>query len=555
MERPDQLSSIDRYTIERLLGTGAMGRVYLAYDTKLHRRVALKVLGSTSDGIVGEATEVALREARAAAAIAHPNAAAIYDAGLSGDLAFIVMEYVPGVSLRALIGDANVLLSARLRWLVEIASALTAAHAAGVVHRDVKPDNVLVREDGILKVLDFGIARVPHREDEAAAFATWTEGSTFMGTPAYMAPEALRGGEVDGRADQFGWGVLAYELISGRLPWKRSDTPFGAIASVLTETPEPLGGDVPPEVSAAIARAMSKSPADRFASLTEAAAALAPFAGRATPLYLPPPDSSVRSAPISRSPRASSSFPPQTPSPVPAAPLSSPSSMPPSAPLTRRSPQASIPPAPRPVLRVAPPSPPSLRAPNFQAPVDLDAHLALLPPNAVCKGMFFVDLLRAAARVATPVELAMRARIPDRRYVPFRDYPMADNMRLTYAVARTILPGLPVGEALRRLGHRALDVILESHIGRTLFSALGSDPEPFILQGPRAYRLLIPVGEMTSEKIGPGEFRVRVRDMPLFLETYQVGVLESILRRCRASAEVRVALDSLASGTFAIHID
>src|SRR5262245_52238927 len=145
-------TEFDRYVIEELLGVGGMGKVYRAVDTRLRRPVALKVLNVDA----GAESEAALREARAAAAILHPNVTAIYDADQLGYTPFIVMELVVGTPLRDLVGDGSVPLGTRVRWLIEIAAALAAAHQAGVVHRDVKPENVIVREDGLVKVLDFG---------------------------------------------------------------------------------------------------------------------------------------------------------------------------------------------------------------------------------------------------------------------------------------------------------------------------------------------------------------------------------------------------------------
>jgi uncharacterized protein (TIGR02265 family) len=546
---PDKtLERIGRYTIEARLGGGAMGDVYLAYDTRLHRRVALKVLGAAVEGMGVAAVGAALREARAAGAIMHPNATAVFDADEADGLAYIAMEYVPGTPLRRLVGDASLPLAARLRWLMDIASALAAAHAAGVVHRDVKPENVMVRDDGVVKVLDFGVARIgPGGEDEIAAapfgFSTWSHEGGFVGTPGYMAPEVLGGREVDGRADQFAWGVLAYELCAGRLPWDRADTPIAAISSVLTQTPAPLGPEVPAEVAAAVARALAKDPAERFPSLSAAAAALAPFADPAGAGFVPPVASTRRVA-----------------APRPSAPDLA------TAPLSPRVPTDTLvslpdPPVPDPATAPTPspsaPPPPAtrLRPPDFAAPVDVEAQVALLPAEARCKGMFFTDLLKLAATMRSPAELAAMAAIPDRRYVAFRDYPVADSMRLAAAVASIVYPKLPLGEGLRRVGRRAFDVVLDSHIGRTLFGVFGADIDLLLLQGSRSYKLLVGAGEVTCEKVAPREFVLRARDMPLFLETYQVGVLEGVLGHCGRTGEVLVEMDGLASATLWLRVD
>ncbi|APR86843.1 serine/threonine protein kinase [Minicystis rosea] len=285
---------LDRYVIEGLLGSGSMGRVYRATDTRLRRSVALKVLEGTTAGLD---TAMALREARAAAAIVHPNVTAIFDADHNGGTSFIVMELVPGTPLRQLVGDDTVPISTRIRWLIEIAAALSAAHQAGVVHRDIKPENVIVREDGMVKVLDFGIARFATTATPAVGMhfvGGPTEQTSLAGTPAYMAPEQIQGEVVDGRADQFAWGVVAYEVLSGKLPWNSSNGPLGLLASIVNDTPPPLPEHVPLDVVAVVMRALSKSRDARFPSIVEAATALAPHSSGPLPLLGLAPDSSTR---------------------------------------------------------------------------------------------------------------------------------------------------------------------------------------------------------------------------------------------------------------------
>src|SRR5262249_30863561 len=159
---PEIGARIGRYVLESRLGAGGMGEVYRAFDEQLRRPVALKVLlarAGDGEGTRGEWTARMIREARAAAAFNHPNAVTVYDVREHEGLPFIVMELVQRTTLRSHVGDASVPLSKRLSWLVDTARALGAAHRAGLVHRDVKPDNVMVRDDGVVKILDFGIAR------------------------------------------------------------------------------------------------------------------------------------------------------------------------------------------------------------------------------------------------------------------------------------------------------------------------------------------------------------------------------------------------------------
>jgi serine/threonine-protein kinase len=286
-------TTFGRFLIEGMLGEGGMGTVYQAVDTKLERRVAVKLLSvdpDAGDAARSRGAARLLREARAAAAIDHPNAIAIHDVGEVDDTAYISMELVKGQSLRTYVGDTSVPIATRVRWLTDVARALAAAHAIGVVHRDVKPENVMVRDDGSIKVLDFGIARIAGDDEVERPLAstddvidawrvTLTTCKSFVGTPRYMAPEQLHGERVDGRADQFAWGVMAYELLAGVPPWRGETMSLVTLVGVLESEPPPLR-DAAPAVSASVARvvhrALAKTPSERFASMHEVDEALAP---------------------------------------------------------------------------------------------------------------------------------------------------------------------------------------------------------------------------------------------------------------------------------------
>jgi serine/threonine-protein kinase len=268
----------DRYEIESLLGEGGMGRVFLARDTRLGRKVALKVLHPAFAEAGGSAR--LLREARSAAALDHPNAVAIFDVGEANGVAYLAMEYLEGRSLRDYVGDPSVSISQRLRWLADVARALAAAHARGLVHRDIKPANIIIKDDGAVKVLDFGIARPTQQVDSLGPTAqelappsdTFTRSGTVVGTPDYMAPEQMLSKPVDGRTDQFSWGVTAYELLSGNRPWSDSTDFVRLVAEIVS--PEPvrtLAGQaaVPRVISDLVDRALSKEPSERFASMNE----------------------------------------------------------------------------------------------------------------------------------------------------------------------------------------------------------------------------------------------------------------------------------------------
>jgi hypothetical protein len=275
---------IDRYVIEAVLGEGGMGRVYRAFDPRLGRRVALKVLLPRGDDEKGREDAAArmVREARAAAAFNHPNVVAIYDVGETGGSPYIAMELVTGSSLRSYVGDPAVSLSQKLAWLLDVARGLGAAHRSGLVHRDIKPDNVMITPDGVVKILDFGIARragatAGPAQGDLATLPALTAGGVILGTLQYMSPEQLESDPVDGRADQFSWAVMAWELLSGGLPWIGWKSLPALAATILTAPARPLKEAVPAievRVSDAIDRALSKKRDARFPAMEDLIAAV-----------------------------------------------------------------------------------------------------------------------------------------------------------------------------------------------------------------------------------------------------------------------------------------
>lgn len=274
-------STLGRYRIDAVLGAGGMGVVYKAHDTELERDVALKVVAAGADP---DLVARMRREARAASALSHPNAATVFDVGEVEGRPYIVMELIEGRSLRDLVADDTVSLESKLDALAQIGRALGAAHERGLVHRDVKPDNAMVRADGVTKLLDFGIAKKavgaidPSAPTEPNAGAL-TKTGTSIGSPAYMAPEQIRGKAVDGRTDQFAWAVTAFELLTGELPWKAAGSSLEMAGSILHEEPasiEDLAPDLPRSVTTTITKAMSKRAEDRFENME---ALLAAFLG------------------------------------------------------------------------------------------------------------------------------------------------------------------------------------------------------------------------------------------------------------------------------------
>ena len=259
-----------RYRLGGLLGRGGMAEVYDGYDERLHRQVAVKLLRAdlAADPDIRGRFEV---EARSAAQLSHPNVVGVYDTGEDGGTPFIVMERLPGETL----GDRMAAGPVEEAWLCRVAGdvlgALGAAHAAGLVHRDVKPGNILIGADGCAKVADFGIAK----SAEVAGDPTGT--GLLVGTPAYLAPERLEGRPATERSDLYSFGVVLYEALAGAKPF-RGTTPVDVATAVLNTQPPPLRDlrpDVDPQVAAAVQRALSKDPAARPATAAEMAAALA----------------------------------------------------------------------------------------------------------------------------------------------------------------------------------------------------------------------------------------------------------------------------------------
>ncbi len=251
------------YRIERELGRGGMGVVYLAEDTRLHRRVALKAL---APHIVADPKqkERLRSEARIAASLSHPAIATVYALEESEGHLYIASEYVDGESLRSQLRQGPLSPDALLDVAVEVAQGLAAAHAEGVIHRDLKPENIMRNKKGQLKILDFGLAIAPETDLREEPL---TEPGTLLGTPSYMAPEQLKGKTVDFRCDIFAFGVLFYELASGSNPFQ-GETLISTLAKILESEPIPLSQLThdTPELDRIIERCLPKNPEERYPS-------------------------------------------------------------------------------------------------------------------------------------------------------------------------------------------------------------------------------------------------------------------------------------------------
>jgi tRNA A-37 threonylcarbamoyl transferase component Bud32 len=280
-----------RYELEERVGEGGMSAVYRARDTVLDRQVAIKVLHEHFSRDA-EYVERFRREARAIAKLTHPNIVTVIDRGEVAGRQFIVFEHVPGETLKYLVAREGPLSTDRALALAhQIGRALAFAHEVGIVHRDVKPQNVLIDQDGSAKVTDFGIARTLDIEDSL------TESGTVLGTSDYIAPEQASSEPVDERSDQYSLGVVLYELLTGELPFPGSNPMAVAMRHLRDPVPRVRAKrpEVPPRVDAIVARAMAKRPRDRFPSMEAMTAALeaALAAERKSPVGVPEEDTGV----------------------------------------------------------------------------------------------------------------------------------------------------------------------------------------------------------------------------------------------------------------------
>jgi len=262
-----------RYEVKEILGAGGMGVVYRAFDRELQEPVAIKTLKPEAMAGGSAGLERFKQEIRLARKIAHRNVVRTYDLGEQNGMYYLTMEYVEGTSLKQLIVSRGKLpVSVTLTVGKQICRALEVAHAEGVIHRDIKPQNIVVEPSGFLKVMDFGIARLANPKGKGL-----TEAGTSIGTPDYMSPEQLSGAELDPRSDLYAAGVVLFECVTGRVPFE-AETTWALVAKHLEEEPpdpRKLNSDVPPALAAVILKAMAKTPANRYATATEMHDALA----------------------------------------------------------------------------------------------------------------------------------------------------------------------------------------------------------------------------------------------------------------------------------------
>ena len=262
--------TLGHYRVIELIGAGGMGEVYRARDARLDRDVALKILPAAFCQDEERLRRFGL-EARAAAALNHPNILAIFDIGVQDGSPYIVSELLEGLSLRNRVAGGPLSPRLAIEYALQIVRGLAAAHEKGIVHRDLKPENLFVTRDGRVKILDFGLAKLtepvaPRSESDAVTMASTT--GVILGTVGYMSPEQLRGKAVDHRSDIFSFGAVFYEMLSGRSAF-RGDTNADTIISILKEDPLHLIGTapvLPPAMEHIVRHCLEKEPAARFQS-------------------------------------------------------------------------------------------------------------------------------------------------------------------------------------------------------------------------------------------------------------------------------------------------
>ena len=256
------------YVVTHLIGAGGMGEVYRARDTRLDREVALKVLPANAMRDRDSRSRFK-REARVASQLNHPNSVTVYDIGEQDGRVFIAMEYIEGRTLDSVISQTGLALQDTLRYAIAIAAALAEAHSLRIIHRDLKPGNIMITSKGVVKVLDFGLAKISRPPDFAqTASSLETQTGMFIGTPAYMSPEQADGKFVDARSDVFSFGAMLYQMVTGKRAF-HGDSIVDTMTAVVHAEPDPLPESVPIGLQKVIVRCLKKDPERRFQSMAD----------------------------------------------------------------------------------------------------------------------------------------------------------------------------------------------------------------------------------------------------------------------------------------------
>lgn len=272
---------VQQYQFLEKLGSGGMGEIYKALDTRLNRPVAVKVLPSASSGDP-ERRRRFIQEAQAASTLNHPSIVTIHDIITDGDTEYMVMEFVAGKTLNDIIPKGGLRVPQALKYALQISDALSAAHTAGIIHRDLKPANVMVTDSGIAKILDFGLAKLTDRgstdlnSTQAMGAQPLTMEGTILGTVSYMSPEQAQGLKIDPRSDIFSYGTVLYEMVTGRRAFE-GESSLSTLSAILRDEPPDMADvapDVPAQMESVILRCLRKSPDERFQSMKDVQNAL-----------------------------------------------------------------------------------------------------------------------------------------------------------------------------------------------------------------------------------------------------------------------------------------
>ncbi len=271
------------YEILGPLGSGGMGEVYRARDSRLDRSVAIKVLPAEFSASSNQLQRFE-QEARAASALNHPNIVTIYELGQEGSGHYMAMELIEGDTLRVLLASGSLPMRKAIEIGAQIAAGLTKAHEVGITHRDLKPENLIVSHDGFVKIIDFGLANLssPDQDGSDRNTTSLTPAGAILGTVAYMSPEQVDGRRIDFRSDQFSFGLVLYEMVTGRSAFRRG-TAAETMVAILREQAEPVAGqnrEAPAPLCWAIERCLAKDPDKRYASTRDLALELAAIRDR-----------------------------------------------------------------------------------------------------------------------------------------------------------------------------------------------------------------------------------------------------------------------------------
>ena len=524
-----------------------MGEVYEAEHVRVGKRVALKCL-SRSLMSNAELVERFAREAKAASAAVSPHVVEMLDVGTTEDdgTPFLVMELLDGAPLSRAIAEGPLSIARALRIGREIAEGLDAAHRAGVIHRDLKPDNVFLVKAAqgreTVKILDFGISKVSAKDTSQELTRT----GSALGTPTHMAPEQIEATqEIDARADLWALGVLLFQMLTGQLPFDAES--YGLLlVRIMGAPPASLAEarpDVPEALVPIVLRCLAKSRDDRYATARAVERALG--AVRLEPSAAPSSETPLGSFTADREPGAAS---PRTPAPRTPAPMTPAPKTP--APMT----PAPMTPAPKtpapmstapmstaaitPELRRTPsagrarePSellPGELRLPRDSYTLDLESVLRTVPSGSSVKGLFLESVVE---RVPDRVALFAKAGVAPRRIVPFLDFPYDEYMRILVAAAETVFPTLPRTLALRRFHHSFYEEFADTLAGRVMFGVLGTDAERILPIGARGWQVNVKLGSVTAQTLGPKHVRYVFAKYPaLICECCDVGVIEGAMR-------------------------